>query len=155
MPDSLTSQKLEWPESDGPAGPRAGQTLRNPIIPWFDNTWGGPGDAAAAGDRTGFAELPLLVALAILGAGIPTPAILGALALQVLLFAAIGSRPVNAGVIRGLTWLYRLLVAGEALLWWTAWGSPGTVLAAYALVLLVGWLLVAAGRRVWARAHPA
>jgi hypothetical protein len=155
MPDPLTSQKRAWPESDVPAGPRAGQAPRKPIIPWYDNTWGGPGAAARPEDRAGFSELPLLVALAILGAGIPPLAILGALALQVLLFAAIGRRPVNAGVIRGLIWLYRLLVIGEAVIWWIAWGSREILLPAYALALLIGWLLVAAGRRVRARARPA
>jgi hypothetical protein len=155
MPDPLTSQKLDWPESDVPAGRRAGQAPRNAIIPWFDKTWGGAGQDAAADDRAGFAELPVLVALAILGAGIPALAILSALALQVLLFAAIGRRPVNAGVIRSLTWLYRLLVIGEAVIWWIAWGSRETLLPAYALVLLVGWVLVVGGRRVWVRARPA
>ena len=158
MPDRLPTGDFHWAESDVTDGPRAGQALRQPIIPWFDSTWGGARDDAVPQNRAGFSELPLLVVLAILSAGLPGEAALSALALTVAVFAAIGRRPLNPGVVRGLIWLYRPLVLGELLLWWTNWGSTestGPVLGDYALIVLLACLLVAVSRRVWAHARPA
>jgi hypothetical protein len=155
MPDRLATGDFHWADSDAPDGPRAGQAPRNAILPWFDNTWIGPagGDARPVG--AGFSELPLLVGLVILGSGLPLLVIMGVLALELLLFTAIGRRPVEPGVVRSLIWLYRPLVVGELLVWYTTWGTlndPGW-LGTYAMIVLAVWLLIAGGRLVWAHTH--
>lgn len=155
MPDRLAPGDLHWADSDAPDGRRAGQASRSPIFPWFDNMWVGPaaGDARPVG--AGFSELPLLVGLVILGSGLPLLVMMGVLALELLLFTAIGRRPVEPGVVRGLIWLYRPLVVAELLVWYVTWGTlnePGR-LGTYAAIVLAGWLLIAGGRLVWAHAR--
>jgi hypothetical protein len=57
--------------------------------------------------------------------------------------------------VRSLIWLYRPLVVGELLVWYTTWGTlndPGW-LGTYAMIVLAVWLLIAGGRLVWAHTH--
>jgi hypothetical protein len=153
MPDRLAPGDFRWADSDAPDEQRAGQATRSPIIRWFDNTWVGPaaGDARPIG--AGLSELPLLVGLVILGTGLPLLLMMGMLALEVLLFTAIGRRPVDSGVVGGLIWLYRPLIVGELVVWYNTWGALNDPawLGTYAVIVLAGWLLVAAARLVWAR----
>ena len=158
MPDPFGPWDSGWADGNVADGHRAGQVPRFAAVPWFNKIWGGDPTVAEPGSRADYAELRLLVILTILIAELPGIAILITLGAALVLFAAIGRRPVMPGVARSLVWLYRFLVAGEAVLWVITWDAPqhtGPPLAEYAMGVLIVWLLVLAGRRVWAQARPA